>query len=91
MNRRMTILDNRITDLRSRFMQDSMFMHNYPQTPNGCTDGIDVDFERIQRIGVRAQHNRKYGSITATLSERVKKKNRKQKPLLYQWPQKQNL
>lgn len=50
-----------------------MLMHNYPQTPNGCTDRIDVDFTRIERNCVRAQRNRKSVSITAKLSKRFKK------------------
>lgn len=37
------------------------------------TLGIDVDFVRIHRNGVRAQHNGKPVSITAKLSDRSKK------------------
>lgn len=37
------------------------------------TLGIDVDFIRIHRNGVRAQHNGKPVSITAKLSDRSKK------------------
>lgn len=84
MDRRMTVLDDGITDLRNRSMRDNILIHNYPHTPNENlavtmpkvfreTLGIDVDFIRIHRNGVRAQHNGKPVSITAKLSDRSKK------------------
>lgn len=70
MDRRMTILDDRITDLRSRSMQDYILIPNYPHTRNENPAvtmpkvfreilGIDVDFKRIpeHRSGVWAQQN----------------------------------
>lgn len=65
MDRRMTVLDDGITDLRSRSMRDNILIYNYPHTPNENlavtmpkvfreTLGIDVDFIRIHRNGVRA-------------------------------------
>lgn len=34
MDRRMSIMDNEITDLRSRSMRDNILIHNFKYTPN---------------------------------------------------------
>lgn len=67
MDRRMTVLDDGITDLRSRSMRDNILIHNYHHTPKENlavtmpkvfpeTLGIDVDFICRHRNGIRAQH-----------------------------------
>lgn len=71
-------MDDDITDLRSRLMKDNVLIHNYPYTqedlataiPNVIKQslGVDVEFFRIHRNGVRPQFNEKPVTITAKLN-----------------------
>lgn len=84
MDRKLSHMDDDITDLRSRSMKDNILIHNYPYTqqedlattmPNVIKQslGVDVEFVRIHRNGVRPQFNNKPVTITAKLLDRNKK------------------
>lgn len=84
MDRRMSIMDNEITDLRSRSMRDNILIHNFKYTPYEDlaatmpalikqTLGVDVSFVRIQRNGVHHKKSDRPVSITAKLTDRNKK------------------
>lgn len=84
MDRKLSHIDDDITDLRSRSMKDNILIHNYPYTqqedlatsiPNVIKQslGVDVEFVRIHRNGVRPQFNDKPVTITAKLKDRNKK------------------
>ncbi|XP_078329832.1 uncharacterized protein LOC111132195 [Crassostrea virginica] len=84
MDRRMSVLDDDITDLRNRSMRENILIHNFPFTPNEDlataipmtikqTLGVDVKFSIIHRNGIRAMNNGKPVSITARLTDRTKK------------------
>lgn len=84
MDRRMETMDNEITDLRDRSMRDNILIHNFPYTPKEDlsttipdlikqTLGVDVNFIRIHRNGVRPQNSDRPVTITAKLTDRSKK------------------
>ena len=84
MDRRMSVLDADITDLRNRSIRENILIHNFPFTPNEDlataipmtvkqTLGFDVKFSIIHRNGIRAMSNGKPVSITARLTDRTKK------------------
>ncbi|XP_062585836.1 uncharacterized protein LOC134247500 [Saccostrea cucullata] len=83
-DRKMSVMDNEITDLRARSMRDNILIHNYPYSHNEDlastmpeifkqTLGVDVKFVRIHRNGVRPQHSDRPVSITAKLMDGKKK------------------
>lgn len=84
MDRRMLVMDNDITDLRTRSMRDNILIHNFPYTKDENlsatmpetikrTLGVDVEFVIIHRNGIRGVHNGKPVTITAKLADRAKK------------------
>lgn len=84
MDRRISIMDNEITDLRSRSMRDNILIHNFKYTPNEDlaasmpalikqTLGVDVSFVRIHRNGVLHKKSDRPVTITAKLTDRNKK------------------
>ena len=84
MDRRMIAVENDVTDLRDRSMRDNILIHNFPYTPNEDLAttmpvifkqslGVDVEFVRIHRNGIRPQHNSDRPiTITAKLTDRNK-------------------
>ena len=83
-DRRMLVMDNDITDLRTRSMRDNILIHNFPYTQDENlsvtmpetikrTLGVDVEFVIIHRNGIRGVHNGKPVTITAKLADRAKK------------------
>ncbi|XP_062582155.1 protein IMPACT homolog [Saccostrea cucullata] len=84
MDRKMSVIENDVTDLRSRSMRDNILIHNYPFEPNENLTtsmpatfkellGVDVSFVRIHRNGVRPEYNSdRPVSITAKLTDRSK-------------------
>lgn len=84
MDRRMIAVENEVTDLRDRSMRDNILIHNFPYTPNEDLAttmpvtfkqslGVDVQFVRIHRNGIRPQHNSDRPiTITAKLTDRNK-------------------
>ena len=79
-------MDDDITDLRSRSMRDNILIHNYPYTSGENLDhdmpkviketlGIDVQFVRIHRNGIRPQQNCRPVIITAKLVDGKKKED----------------
>lgn len=84
MDRRMSVMDNEITDLRARSMRDNILIHNFQYTPNENlaatmpgiikqTLGVDVEFVRIHRNGVQPQRSGRPVTITAKLTDPNKK------------------
>ncbi|XP_062598059.1 protein IMPACT homolog [Saccostrea cucullata] len=84
MDRKMSVIENDVTDLRSRSMRDNILIHNYPYESNENLTtsmpvtfkellGVDVSFVRIHRNGVRPEYNSdRPVSITAKLTDRSK-------------------
>ncbi|XP_061195102.1 uncharacterized protein LOC133203309 [Saccostrea echinata] len=84
MDRKMSLMEHEVTDLRSRSMRDNILIHNYPYEPNEDLPtsmpvtfkellGVDVSFVRIHRNGARPQYNSdRPVSITAKLTDRSK-------------------
>ncbi|XP_062583120.1 protein IMPACT-like [Saccostrea cucullata] len=80
----MSVIENDVTDLRSRSMRDNILIHNYPYEPNENLTtsmpvtfkellGVDVSFVRIHRNGARPEYNSdRPVSITAKLTDRSK-------------------
>jgi myosin heavy subunit len=84
MDRKITSLEDEVTDLRSRSMRDNILIHNYAYSPgenlahsvpNVIKDvlGVDVDFIRIHRNSVKGLINSRPVTITAKLVDRSKK------------------
>uniref|UniRef100_K1QWY1 Uncharacterized protein n=1 Tax=Magallana gigas TaxID=29159 RepID=K1QWY1_MAGGI len=84
MDRKLSHMDDDITDLRLRSMKDNILIHNYPYTqkedlataiPNVIKQslGVDVEFVCIHRNGVRPRFNDKPVTITAKLKDCNKK------------------
>ncbi|XP_061188024.1 uncharacterized protein LOC133196101 [Saccostrea echinata] len=84
MDRKMSLMEHEVTDLRSRSMRDNILIHNYPYEPNEDLPTsmpvtfkellrVDVSFVRIHRNGARPQYNSdRPVSITAKLTDRSK-------------------
>lgn len=78
-------MDIEITDLRFRSIGDNILMYNFTHNPNKDlaatmpelttqTLGVDVSLVRIHRNGVRHKKSNHQVSITAKLTDRIKRR-----------------